>query len=211
MNSKLEDHLLTFRITTADVLAEAALDGDVDQAQAVLRELAKTRSMVRRDRLYVARPLVEDEAELQKAFAVFHYCCLQRPRRRLIPREDIEKVLQPIMDAGGGPLPKETRCYIDRDKRMSMLRVQPLPKSEHEGEVNLALHSLQQAVETQVFRPFANLATEGGFSITYLMRVQERAAELRLWTKRRPLVSPLASEPVVIPLIVAVVPRLAEP
>lgn len=208
MASDIEEHLQLFRLTTPEVLGIAAFGGDTDAASAALRKLVSRRSLVRGRGLYIAREIVSDEQAVQRAYAVFHYCCLQRPRRRLMRRHELEQVFAPLIENEQGTLPSSAACFLDREKRMSMLRVQPIPKSAHDNSVNLALHSLQQVVESEPFRLFAWFAQSERLSITYLMRDHAQATELRLWTKRRPLMTPLLATPVPVPLIVAVVPQL---
>jgi hypothetical protein len=152
------------------------------------------------DRLIQAEIRVVAVTDHHRLYSVLHFTCLEEPYRGLVPRCDLDEILEPAGERALAALPKRLHCYIDAEKRLSLIRVHPRPSRLGLADLNRALGEFQKFVNAREFKPFAYLAAAASFSLTYLMHEEEEAREMRAWTDRRPLVSGLLATPVVLPL-----------
>lgn len=194
-----------FGLTTQGALKWAVCGGDAQLASKVADALVSEGKLVRRGKLLVSPKRTLSRDDLHHDYSVLDFCCTGQPLRPLVPRSDLRYITKPICDVEQIPFPDKHHLYVDRDKRLSLILVQPPPTGNPRTRLNGALVALQQFIEAKPFRLWAHFVERGGFSITYLMHDRGEAREFALWTERRPLVSAVLGEPVVVPLLVHVV------
>jgi hypothetical protein len=202
-------HVRCYNVTTRDVVARLYFDGDAKAASAALRDLVADGELYRHGKVFRRSRHRPEPQQLHRDLALLAYCCLAEGRRPLLSRDELERVLQPVLDHLKFPPPSASvRCIIDDQRRLSLVRVQRLMRGRGLPDLNRELVQLQSLVEDKAFRPWAFFAREERFSLTYLLHGPDQVSELALWTQRRPLVSRALREPVVVPLVSDAIPKL---
>lgn len=194
------EHVALYGLTTRRVLKRAVFSGDGAAANDVVRALLDEARLFRHGGVLTASKHSPTAQEIHRNRVVLHFCCLGTRLRPLVPRADLERILAPISEQSGIAPPKNARCIIDRERRLSLVRVQSLVASGSELDLGRELGKLQSLVEDKSFRPWVMLATRGGFSLTYLVTDCAKAEEISRWIPRRPLYATLRPAPVMIPV-----------
>lgn len=175
----------------------------------MLKELVAEGALYRHGKVFRWSRTRPEPQKLHQELAILAYCCLGKVQRPIVAPEDLAHVLEPVLcHLKLPPPPRSLRCVIDAQERLSLLRVQRLMRGGGLPDLGRELAQLQTFAQDKAFRPWASFAREGRFSITYLLHDVDQARELGLWTERRPLVSRVLREPVVVPLLASVIPDL---
>lgn len=194
------DHIALYGLTSHRALKRAVFAGDGAAANEVVRAMLGDGTLYRHDGLLTTSKFPPEQAELHRDRIILHHCCLGTRLRPLVRRGDLEQLLSPIAEECGLSVPKNARCVIDRERRLSLLRVQPLVSTDVPLDLGRELGKLQSMVEGESFRIWSALATQGGFSISYLLLGQTQSKELALWLDRRPLFATARSQTIHIPV-----------
>lgn len=201
-------HIALHGLTTPRALKRVVFAGDGALANDVVRSLIDDGSLFRRGDVLTQSRRAPSPTARHRARAVLSFCCHGTRLRPLLAPEQLAQLLGPILQHTAEPAPKSAHCVIDRDKRLSLVRVQPLVRDGQVLDLARELGRLQGFVESEAFRVWAYLASKSRFSITYLIESQQQAKELELWTTRRPLVSYALSAPVSVPLRAVYLPPM---
>ncbi len=198
---KAIEHVSLHGITTHRALKRVVFGSDGALANRVVRTLIEENTLFRHGSVLSQSKRRPTAGSLHRDHAVLVHCCHGTRLRSLLSFDQLQGVLSPILEHLDAPAPKAARCVIDRNKRLSLLRVQPMLRDSQELDLNRELGRLQSFVESDGFRTWAYLAANGGFSISYLVFDRGQAKELALWAERRPLVSCLLKHASSVPLL----------
>lgn len=211
--SRVLDHVGRYGLTTHAAVRKAVFGdqaADEELVAAVLASLLQDGKLFQHGRVLWRSKTRPTPETVSRRYAALHLCELQSPPFRLLSRADVADIMAPATEHLGIGLRKEVRCIIDREKRLSLLRVQALPARGEEPDLNRDMSRLQATVQDETFRPWLYLARRGGFSLSYVLHDQDHVKEFALWTARRPPASTLLGEPIAIPVCVHVVPPITK-
>lgn len=194
------DHIALYGLTSHRALKRVVFSGDGPAANEMVRAMLREGTLYRYDNLLTTSNVLPEKAELYRDRIILHHCCLGTRPRPLVPRSDLEQLLSPIAGECGLQVPKRAQCVIDRERRLSLLRVQPPVSPDVRLDLGRELGKLQSMVEGESFRVWSSLATQSGFSISYLLLDQAQSKELALWLERRPLFATARSQTIHIPV-----------
>jgi len=219
-------HLVrTYRMITPTVAGRKLCGRNTAKARRILDKLTDAGKLYRhefRDRrakepivyyTVTQRPL--RPKVLHGAFAVLWFCCVSKPRKRLLTAHQVRKLTTDIRRDGELRLVGLPRCYItpasaDAQRKVSLLRVDHPPRPRRIN-LNDAVADLDAFVCRPAFEIWRQFALADRFVLTYLVPGAENAAELGIWLQRRPPVSRMGKLAVPIPVHVDVARSIIPP